>query len=376
MGQESDGVTRRSLLLAGLGTAAHLFATPASARAKPMLPPIPVFDARTVGLVGLARARVPQMVTLLNSCLGTLDLAERAGVVAADALARGWLKGTKTPYAAELDDIAALVPQAGVYLLNASYEWGCTTLAAPAPDRKSARLLRTLDWSFNGLGRSIEAIRQRGEAGEFLNLTWPGAVGVLSALAPGRFAATINQAPARNGAAEGMIATLLGQGTRFLSTSAMPSMHLLREVFEKARDFDEARRMIETTPIASPTIFTLVGMAADQTCVIERTETDHVTHVGISSAANSWHYADFRDGWDGRDRDPASDSAERRRLIERLGRPAETPFAWVRPPVRNGLTRLAVELDPARSEVWVRGYERIGDSEDAAPVTADLHLVV
>ena len=51
------------------------------------------------------------------------------------------------------------------------------------------------------------------------------------------------------------------------------------------------------------------------------------------------------------------------------------PFAWVRPPVRNASTRLAVELDPARGEVWARGYERLGDSDDAAPATTDLHLV-
>ena len=35
----------------------------------------------------------------------------------------------------------------------------------------------------------------RGAAGEFFNVTWPGYVGTLTASAPGRFAAAINQAP-------------------------------------------------------------------------------------------------------------------------------------------------------------------------------------
>jgi len=152
-------------------------------------------------------------------------------------------------------------------------------------------------------------------------------------------------------------------------------MHLLRSVFERAANFEEARRLIETTPIAAPTIFTLVGTAPEQTCIIERTETEHVTHAGSGSAANTWHYADFRDGWAGRDRDADSNSAERRRRIEALGT-TPSPFAWVKPPVRNGGTRLAVELDPARGEIRARGYERLGDSDDAAPATADLHLTL
>ena len=50
-------------------------------------------------------------------------------------------------------------------------------------------LARTLDWPFPGLGRFVEIARMRGAAGEFFNVTWPGYVGVLSGLAPGRFGA-------------------------------------------------------------------------------------------------------------------------------------------------------------------------------------------
>jgi len=372
MGSGGKAISRREVLAGGLGAGASLVV--GSAEAAKALPEIPVFDAREVGLIGLAKASIAQMKALLGSCLGPLTPGEFAGVAVADALAKEWLANTGTPYAAELDAIAALLPQAGVYLLNTAYEWGCTTLAAPAPDRRSARLLRSLDWSFDGLGRGILAVRQRGPAGDFVNLTWPGAVGVLTALAPGRFAATINQAPPREGADEGQLAALMGLGRHFVATSALPPMHLLRSVFEKAANFAEARRLIEATPIAAPTIFTLVGTAPEETCVIERTETEHVTHAGTASAANTWRYADFRDGWAGRDRDKQSNSAERRRRIEELGMTGK-PFAWVRPPVRNANTRLAVELDPARGEIRARGYERQGDSDDSVPATADLHLV-
>ena len=51
----------------------------------------------------------------------------------------------------------------------------------------AAELARTLDWPFPGLGRFVELVRMRGPAGEFINVTWPGYVGALTALAPGRF---------------------------------------------------------------------------------------------------------------------------------------------------------------------------------------------
>ena len=84
-------------------------------------------------------------------------------------------------------------PFPGIWFLNGCYQWGCTALA-----REQAGvpwLARTLDWPFPGLGRHLEVARMRGPAGDFDNVTWPGYVGALTASAPGRFAACINQAP-------------------------------------------------------------------------------------------------------------------------------------------------------------------------------------
>ena len=90
---------------------------------------------------------------------------------------------------------------------------GCCTAPMPSAARRwpmkaadGPVLRRTLDWPFPGLGRLVEVTRQRGAAGDFLNVTWPGFAGVLTAVAPGRFAASINQAPMRRRTSSGLAA--------------------------------------------------------------------------------------------------------------------------------------------------------------------------
>jgi len=52
----------------------------------------------------------------------------------------------------------------------------------------------------------------------------------------------------------------------------LPPDHLLRNVFETCKTFREARQRLETTPVARPVIYTLVGCERGERCVIERTE--------------------------------------------------------------------------------------------------------
>ena len=82
-------------------------------------------------------------------------------------------------------------------MLNLSFEWTCTSGAAPSPDGHGNRMLRVLDWRLHGLGKNVVVAREEAPAGVFYNVTWPGAVAVLTAMAPGRFSAAINQAPMR-----------------------------------------------------------------------------------------------------------------------------------------------------------------------------------
>ncbi|WP_147306386.1 hypothetical protein [Methylovirgula sp. 4M-Z18] len=341
------------------------------------LPIIPVYDARATGLVGHARARLPQMLQLRQACIGSLTPIFRVGLRAADSLALSWLRRTRSPYVAELESIAALADEPGIFLLNTSYEWGCTALAAPSAARNSARLLRTLDWPYDGLGRLVEVVRQMGPAGEFLNVTWPGAVGVLTGMAPGRFAASINQAPAR-GKEEDKWTAAHNTLQTFEHSDAWPAMHLLRHVFEAAATFEQAKQILERTPLMAPTIFTLIGVSPRETCVIERTETEHASHTGVSSAANGWKYGHFPGDWAGlHDADARGDNEGRRRAIERYAARGSAPFAWVAEPILNSFTRLAIEADPHKGSLIVRGYEATpADDEpnEAGPATADLHL--
>src|SRR5262249_45362925 len=154
---------------------------------------IPLADIREGGPVchaveGQARARA-----LHDECLARLPPTVRMLLPAMDVVTRRWLKRSCSPYVAETESIAAALDFPVICLFTGPYEWGCTAVAR---DEDGAPwLARTLDWPFPGLGRYLEIVRMRGAAGEFFNVTWPGYAGTLSALAPARFAAAINQAP-------------------------------------------------------------------------------------------------------------------------------------------------------------------------------------
>ena len=138
--------------------------------------------------------RRAQALALRDACLGWLPCG---GLLArlADPFARGWLRRSESPLLDEIDAIARTLGRPGVWLLHGAYAFGCTALADEGPEGPVLR--RTLDWPFPGLGRLVEVARQRGAAGDFLSVTWPGFAGLLTAVAPGRFAASINQAPMR-----------------------------------------------------------------------------------------------------------------------------------------------------------------------------------
>ena len=97
----------------------------------------------------------------------------------------------------------------------------------------------------------------------------------------------------------------------------------------------------------------------DEGCLIERTETAAHVHRGRCCIAKDWHPAGpVRPGhWRPRGRliRGVPDSEDRRALLDRDDGTA--PFAWLAPPVLNGLTRLAVEASPATGELRAVGFE-------------------
>jgi hypothetical protein len=155
---------------------------------------VPQIDLCEEGVAAHARRRRAQALALRDACLGWLPFGGLLAQVA-DPFARGWLRRSGSPFLDEISAIARTLGRPGIWLLHGAYAFGCTALADDGPDGPVLR--RTLDWPFPGLGRLVEVVRQRGPAGDFLNVTWPGFAGVLTAVAPGRFAASINQAPMR-----------------------------------------------------------------------------------------------------------------------------------------------------------------------------------
>jgi hypothetical protein len=126
-------------------------------------------------------------------------------------------------------------------------------------------------------------------------------------------------------------------------------------------------------PVARPVIYTLVGCAAGERCIIERTETDFVTREDEASAANDW--VPCRAGWEGRiglrrflrsSFAEATDYNQLRRdtLKAWAGPMSAADFGWVREPVLNPYTRLAVAMCPATGVLRVVGYDK---SEAALP---------
>lgn len=273
---------------------------------------------------------------------------------AADGATERWLARADTPYAAEVEAVAARAPSPGARMLNLSYERSCTTGVGPSPAGGGNRMLRTLDWPLDGLGRNLVVTRHTGPAGPWVNVTWPGFVGVATAMAPGRFSAAINQPPMRRFTGGCWLDWAI-ERVRVSRRTGTPPMHLLRRVFEECRTFEDAQSMLTETEIAVPAFFSLSGARADQGCVIERMETRAFVRAGGRAAvANHW----VAGGQGGRLR--GHDSPGRLALMERTRDGVTGGFGWVDPPILNPTTRLAVVADAAAGALDVRGYERDG----------------
>ena len=340
------------------------------------LPAIPVID--------LGRAATPALLEAEPARARALLAAGRRylpGGVArlADRISAQWLLASGSPYLGEIEAMAAHLGAPGVLFLNASYEWACTSAVERASGAPGQRLVRTLDWPLPGLGRHLVAARHTGPAGPWVNLTWPGFAGAIQGLAPGRFAAAINQAPMRRHGL-GLIPDWALNRWRVWRRPALPPSHLLRRVFETCADYAAARRLLCETPIAMPTIFALCGPGAGEACVIEREETSSAILDGPVAAANHWQKIARRDRARGEDSD-----GRLALMTRRLGDPLDVPlgdpggglraepradgaFAWLTPPILNPMTRVALVAEPASGALAVRGYEAEG------PVTDSLHL--
>jgi hypothetical protein len=323
------------------------------------LPAIPVLETGP----DFALATLAQQKTRANALM---DLATKRYPLrllkTLDQVSRAWLVRWDNAHLAEIDAVAQSLGRPGAYFFSVNYEWGCTCRVAPSPDRNSARLIRVLDWLTPGLGRNIVAARVSGApAGPYVTLTWPGYTGVLQAMAPGRFCAALNQAPMRKSAGFYYLDWAANKKRVWSMPHPTPA-HLLREVVETATTFAEARRMLSERPISTPTIFSLAGLEAGQTAVIERQETEARIRDGAQVAANHWESA----GWHGHAR--GANSPARARLIGTIAPEFDDGFSWLNAPILNARTRLALVADAKLGRIIAQGYE------DSAPATEVLSL--
>ncbi len=329
-----------------------------SKRMAAALPDIPFIELGAESPVALAAAERDRAETIIAA--GRQDYGGLFMAVG-DRMSRRWLVRTRNPYLGELDAIAAIVRNRGAHLLNLSYEWFCTTGVAADPANGGSRMMRTLDWLLPGLGRNVVVTRQDGAAGPYFNVTWPGFIGVATAMAPGRFSAAFNQAPMQRG---GRSLPLDWLSNRFgvWRSRGLPPAHLLRRVFDHCGSYAEARALLCETPLCLPALFVLGGARAEEGCVIERLETRAFVHETPSCIANHW----LTPGLGG---DPRGfESHERHAAMERFYRTDCDGFSWLVPPIVNDCTRIAVVANAGAGRLDVQGWEADG------PVTAVFRL--
>lgn len=342
------------------------------------MPAIPVQDVRDGGPLRLAREGAAQARALRDDCVAFFPRGAGLLVSMLDAIGRRWLSRSRSPYVAEIGQIAAALGFPGVWFLNNAYNWGCTALVRE--EEGVPWLARTLDWPFPGLGRHVEVARMRGPAGEFFSATWPGYAGVLTAMAPGRFAAAVNQAPLWRRTRHPWLRPydLLANGLRTWRLRFMPPDQLLRLAFESCGSFAEARRFLESEPVARPVIYSLAGCRPGERCVIERTEDGFTTHEQETCAANDWLIR--KPNWEARIISThlltrtADEAAQRSRarsdaLLNHTGSLAHDGFAWVAAPVLNPFTRIAAAMCPARGIMRIAGYEVVAEGALPEQVT-------
>ncbi len=241
---------------------------------------------------------------LKNSLLGRLFApffsAARAGVGFIHKLADG-----NPEYREEMEIWAhgLRVSIAELIFANLQYELsqglGCTAVAFNLPDGSGVAHVRNLDWPLSGIGPKTCLIHYEGPAGPFTSVGWPGFVGVLSAIAPGRFSATINQAPQYR-----------------TSIVGWPVSFALRDTFEKQENAAAAVEDLCATDLAASALFLVAGTKAGDATVVEHSGSVarcRGMRNGVVSVANSYEISDFLSINERWEKECVVDSNDRRR---------------------------------------------------------------
>ncbi len=327
--------------------------------------PIPSIDLRGKTPIDLLRAYPDKAQALIRAARRTFGVfSQAASAIAlplADRRSHAWLKRSCNPYLYEIESFAEILGVPGIFTLNVCYEWGCTSGAYHTDTGVS--LLRVLDWPFPALGQQAMVVRQQGRAGDYYNVTWPGVSGVLTAMAPGRFSAALNQAPMRRhkmGICRG-----LAEKPRIWSirkTACRPRICCARYSSRRLIMKRPAKCSVET-PLAMPAIFILAGVREAGARAASSSGWKMLPKYASWARQQRHGQQPFRqpvfpvlgDGW----RPRGLDSAGRYRQSCGIhGHELEqTNFDWLRGPIINSLTRLAFLCRCRDRQADGAGYE-------------------
>lgn len=150
---------------------------------------------------------------------------------------------------------------ANLYYDILKFYFGCTAFAVS--NGQTVLHGRNLDWHTenNLLGKHTLIFNfQREGKTLFKTIGWPGFVGALSGISPGKFSLTLN--------------AVLSEDAPEI---AVPVSFFLRDILTSSNSFQEARQKLENTKIASDCLILLSGVTADEKIVIERTPSRFAT---------------------------------------------------------------------------------------------------
>ncbi len=137
---------------------------------------------------------------------------------------------------------------------------GCSTLALASAD--GPILVRNLDWWPEALlaQTSYKIVYTKNQQSAYVTAGWPGSLGVVTGMVPGKFAFAINA---------------VASPDERVSLRGYPVLLHLRRVLEDANSFDAALQSFVDTRLAAPCLLTLVGVKNHERIVVERTPSRH-----------------------------------------------------------------------------------------------------
>jgi hypothetical protein len=329
---------------------------------------IPLIRFESADSHALVEHTWPQVSALMRDVMRT-HWALPVAVFLGDGMSRRWLVRNANPYLPEIARTARRVERRGGYFFNICYEWACSTSVGPDPRGEGPRMIRVLDWELKGMGQHQVIAEQKGAAGPYYNLTWPGYAGIVTGLAPGRFAAAINQGPRRPFSKFYWLNEIAARWAMLrVKGGAIPATHLLRMAFETAKDFSEAVALL-TDPrraVATPAIFIVSGVRASEAAIVEAVGHERRRHDfgnGPLGVANAWLSNDLEGvplppsrEWADK-LTPEQDSAMRRAGACEVQDGLFGGAASLPPPVLNSRTVMVAEMNAATGRLVVEALD-------------------